>query len=79
MHQSHCEALGHNFLEQLLEHIRFLEAPMAILRKRGVMGNLLVKAETSEPALRKVHAQLLDKLALTADPIHRLPQPDGRR
>src|ERR1700731_3261794 len=29
--------LGHDFLEQLLEHSRFLEASMAILRKRGVM------------------------------------------
>jgi|SRR5580698_7217935 hypothetical protein len=42
---------------------------MAILRKRGVMRNFLVEAETSEPAPRKVHAQLLDKLALAAYPV----------
>jgi hypothetical protein len=33
------------------------------------MRNFLVEAETGEPAPRKVHAQLLHKLALTADPV----------
>src|ERR1700679_3988898 len=42
---------------------------MAILRKRGVMRNFLIEAETSKPAPRKVHAQLLHKLALTADSV----------
>jgi hypothetical protein len=30
--QSYGQASGHNFLEQLLEQLRFLEAPVAILQ-----------------------------------------------
>jgi hypothetical protein len=49
-YQSNCQASGHNFLEQLLEHLRFLKPPVAILLKGGVMRNLLIETETYEPA-----------------------------
>ena len=42
---------------------------MAILRKRGVMWNLLIETETCEPAPRQMHAQFLNQLALAADAI----------
>ena len=33
------------------------------------MRNFLIEPETCEPAPGKMHAQLLDKLALAADPV----------
>jgi hypothetical protein len=42
---------------------------MAVLGERGVMGNLLIEAQTCEPAPGQVHAQLVHQLALAGDPV----------
>ena len=42
---------------------------MAVLRKRGVVRNLLIETETCEPPPRQMHAQFLNKFALAADPL----------
>jgi hypothetical protein len=44
-------------------------SPMAILRKRGVMRNLLFETETCEPPPRQMHSQFLNKLALAVDAV----------
>jgi hypothetical protein len=49
-HQTDCEALCYDFLEQPLEHLRLLESPVTVLRKRRVMRNFLIETKTSEPA-----------------------------
>ena len=66
---SYGQASGHNFLEQRLEQLRFLESPVAILRKRGVMRNFLIKTKTRGPPPGKMHPQFLDELALAADAV----------
>jgi len=56
MHQSNRHALSYHLLKQLLEQLRFLKAPVAILGKRGVMRNFFVETKPCEPTPRKVHA-----------------------
>jgi hypothetical protein len=56
-----------NAFRLLLERLRLLKASVTILRKRGVMRNLLIETETCKPAPCQMHAQFLDKLALAAD------------
>ena len=42
---------------------------MPVLRERGVMRNLLIEAETGEPAPGQMHAQLFHQLAFTGDAV----------
>jgi hypothetical protein len=44
VHQSGCDATGHELLKQLRKQIRFLESSMPVLGKRGMVRNLLIKA-----------------------------------
>src|SRR5260370_39612909 len=78
-YQSNCQASGHNFLEPLLEHLRFLKAPVAILRKGAVVRNFRIKPETCEPAPGEMHAQFLNKLALAADAVQMANQQNAQQ
>ena len=59
----------HDLFEQLLEQFRFLKPFMPVFRKRGVMWDLLIEAETGEPAPRQMHAQFLHQVALVGDAV----------
>src|SRR5437667_380975 len=63
LYQSHFHTLLHDLFKQLLEQLRFLKPSMPVFRKRRVMRNLLIEAETGEPAPRKMHAQFLHLFA----------------
>ena len=69
LHQSHFHALPHDLFKQLLEQLRFLKPAMPVFRERGVMRNLLIEAQTGEPAPRQMHAQLLHQLAFAGDAV----------
>jgi hypothetical protein len=69
LHQSHFHTLQHDLLKQLLEQLRFLKPSMAVFRERGVMRDLLIEAQTGEPAPRQVHAQFLHQLPLAGDAV----------
>jgi len=49
--------------------LRFLKPSVPVLGKRGMMRNLLIEAQTGEPAPRHMHAQLLYQLALASDAV----------
>jgi hypothetical protein len=53
----------------LLKQLRFLKAPVAILRKHGVMRNLLIETKACEPAPSQMHAKFFNELALAADAV----------
>jgi hypothetical protein len=55
LHQSGLYAAGDDLLKDLLKQIRFLESTMPVLRKRGVMRNLLIEAQSGEPTPRQMH------------------------
>jgi hypothetical protein len=58
LHQSHFHTLFHDLFKQLLEQLRFLKPSMPVFRERGVMRDLLIEAQTGEPAPRQVHSVL---------------------
>jgi hypothetical protein len=52
LHQPHFHTLPHDLLEQLLEQLRFLKAPVPVLGERRVMRNLLIEPQTGEPPMQ---------------------------
>jgi hypothetical protein len=62
-------ALEHDLLKQLLEQLRFLKPSVPVFRERGVVRDLLIKAQTREPAPRQMHAQFLHQLAFAGDAV----------
>jgi hypothetical protein len=69
LYQPHLHTLAHDLFKQLLEQLRFLKPSVPVLGERGVVGNLLIKAQPGEPAPRQVHAQLFHQLALAGDAV----------
>src|SRR5438477_3632785 len=69
LHQSHLHTLLHDLFEQLLEQLRFLKPSMPVFRERGVMRDLLIEAQSGEPAPRQVHAQFLHQFPLAGDAV----------
>ena len=67
--QTDFRAAVHDLFKELLKQVRFLEAAMTILGKRGVMRNFLIEAEPGEPPPSEMHAQLFDQFALAGDAI----------
>jgi len=60
------DATSSDLLKELLKQIRFLESPMPVLGKHGVVRNLLIEPQLREPSPRQMHAQLLDQPRDTA-------------
>src|SRR6201986_2362580 len=56
-----------------------MEPSMAVLREGGVMGNLLIEAESGKPAPGQMHLQFLDQLALAGDAIEIADQQDAQQ
>ena len=79
LHQSHFHALLHDLFEQLLEQLRLLKPSMPVFRKRGVMRDLLIEAQTGEPAPRQMHAQFLHQLAFAGDAVQIADQQDAQQ
>jgi len=52
---------------------------MTVLGKRGVMGNLLIEAESGKPAPSQMHLELLDQFALTSHAIQIADQQDAQQ
>src|SRR5256884_8211356 len=79
LHQSHFHTLLHDLFKQLLEQLRFLKPSMPVFRKRRVMRNLLIKAETGEPAPRQMHAQFLHQFAFAGDAVQITDQQNAQQ
>ena len=60
---------GDDAFKQLLEQLRFLKPSVPVFGERGMMRNLLIEAQTGEPAPGQMHAQLLHQLALAGDAV----------
>src|ERR1700751_1349711 len=69
----------HDLFKQLLKQIGLEETPMTVLGKRGVMGNLLIEAESGKPAPGQMHLQLLNQFALAGDAIQIADQQDAQQ
>ncbi len=52
---------------------------ISVFGKRGVMRDLLIEAQSCEPAPRQVHAQFLHQLPLAGDPIQIADQQDAQQ
>jgi hypothetical protein len=72
-------ATVHDLFKELLKEVRLLKASMTVLGKRGVMGNLLIEAESGKPAPGQMHLQFLDQLALAGDAIEIADQQDAQQ
>src|SRR2546429_8442010 len=79
LYQSHFHTLLHDLFKQLLEQLRFLKPSMPVFRKRRVMRNLLIKAETGEPAPRQMHAQFLHQFAFAGDAVQITDQQNAQQ
>jgi len=79
LHQSHFHTLLHDLLKQLLEQLRFLKPSMPVFRKRGVMRDLLIEAQTGEPAPRQMHAQFLHQVAFAGDAVQIADQENAQQ
>ena len=77
--QPSFEATRHGLFKQLLEQLGLLEPSVPILRERGVMQDLLIEAQTGEPAPRQMHAQLFDQLALAGNAVQIADQQDAQQ
>src|ERR1700756_5328952 len=73
------QAAIHNLFKELLKEVRLQETSMTVLGKRGVMGNLLIEAESGKPAPSQMHLQLLDQLALAGNTIEIADQQDTQQ
>src|SRR6201987_154019 len=69
----------HDLFKQLLKQIGLEETPMTVLGKRGVMGNLLIEAESGKPAPSQMHLQVLDQLAVAVNTIEIADQQDTQQ
>jgi len=69
LHQASLHATGDDLLKDLLKQIRFLKPSMPVLRKRGVVRNLLIEAESRKPSPRQMHAQLFLPASFARDPV----------
>src|SRR6476620_4105596 len=69
LHQSSLYAAADDLLKDLLKQIRFLESTMPVLGKRGVMRNLLIEAQSGEPAPCQMHTQLFHQSPFARDPV----------
>ena len=79
LHQSDFQTTRHDLFKQLLEQFRLLKSSVPILRERGVMWNLLVEAQTGEPAPGQMHAQFLHQLPLAGDAVQVADQQDAQQ
>ena len=79
LHQAHFHTLAHDLLKQLLEQLRFLKPSVPVFRERGVMRDLLIEAQTGEPAPRQMHAQFLHQFPLAGDAIQIADQQDAQQ
>jgi hypothetical protein len=52
---------------------------MPVFRKRGVMRNLLIEAQTGEPAPRQMHAQFFHQLAFAGNAIQVADQQNAQQ
>src|ERR1043165_3756321 len=79
LYQTQFYTLPHDLLKQLFKQLRFLKPSVSILRERGVMRNLLIEAETGEPAPCQMHAQFFHQLAFTGDAIQITDQQNAQQ
>src|SRR5437588_7027892 len=79
LYQSHFHTLLHDLFKQLLQQLRFLKPSMPVLRKRGVMRDLLIEAQTGEPAPRQMHAQFLHQFAFAGDAVQIADQQNAQQ
>src|SRR5260370_29106589 len=79
LHQYEFKTASHAVLKQLLEQLRLLETPVPILRKRGVMRDLLIEAQAGKPTPGQMHAQFLDHLARTGNAIQVADQEEAQQ
>src|SRR5215472_7361764 len=78
-HQANFHTLPHDLFEQLLEQLRLLKPSVSVLGERGMMWNLLIEAQPGEPPPRQMHAQFLDQLTLTGDPVEITDQQNAQQ
>src|SRR5262245_55169395 len=55
LYQAHFYTLPHDLLKQLFKQLRFLKPSVSVLGERGMVRDLLIEAETSEPAPCQMH------------------------
>src|SRR5437762_5090993 len=79
LHQSDFHTLPHDLFEEFLEQLRFLKPSMPVFRKRGVMRNLLIEAQTGEPAPRQMHAQFFHQFPLASDAVQIADQKNAQQ
>src|ERR1700740_3723107 len=77
--QQRFQAAIHNLFKELLKEVRLQETSMTVLGKRGVMGNLLIEAESGKPAPSQMHLQLLEQLQLAGNTIEIADQQDTQQ
>src|SRR6266567_3280926 len=77
--QSSIQAARHNLFKELLEQLGLLETTVPILGERGVVRNLLIKAQAGKPAPGQMHPQFLHQLALTGNAVQITNQPDAQQ
>jgi hypothetical protein len=76
---SYFHTLAHDLFKQLLEQLRFLKPSVPVFRERGVMRDLLIEAQTGEPAPRQMHAQFFHQLAFAGDAIQIADQQNAQQ
>src|SRR5581483_8271725 len=69
LQQPHIHTLLHDSLEEFQKERRLLKTAVSIFGERRMMRNLLIEAEASEPAISKMHSNVLDQPALTRDSV----------
>jgi hypothetical protein len=67
--QAHGHAAPDNLLKDFLKDARLPKAPVAVLGKGRVIGNLLLKAQSSEPTVGKMHPHFVHQAPLAGDPV----------
>src|SRR5882724_4015114 len=79
LRQSHFHTLQHDLFKQFIEQLRLLKPSVAVFPERGVMRNLLIEAQTGEPAPRQVHAQFLRQLPFAGDAVQIADQQNAQQ
>jgi hypothetical protein len=59
-----CHASAQNALEDVTECLALTEAPMAVLREGGVVGDFVFQAQLAKPSIGKIEMDLLAQPAL---------------
>lgn len=66
-HDPFLQAAPHHGLEQLAQEIALAEAAVSVLGERGMIGDVAVKPQPTEPAIGQIKMDLLAQPSLRAN------------